>query len=70
VFKCQDRTRKLPRAIKIIKKRNLKTTSTLFSELNILRTLDHPNIIKLYDVHDNKDFFYVVTEHCAGGELF
>lgn len=31
--------------------------------------LDHPNIIKLYDIYDNKDYFYVVTELCEGGNL-
>lgn len=43
---------------------------TLFGELDILKTLDHPNIIKLYDIFDYREFFYVVTEYCGGGELF
>lgn len=36
----------------------------------MLRTLDHPNIIKLFEVFDHNDFYYVVTEYCGGGELF
>lgn len=35
----------------------------------ILRTLDHPNIVKLLEVYDNKTYFYVVTEVCSGGDL-
>jgi len=35
----------------------------------ILRTLDHPNIVKLFEVYDNKSHYYVVTEVCRGGDL-
>lgn len=31
--------------------------------------MDHINIIKLYDVFYFKNFFYVVTEYCDGGNL-
>lgn len=59
------------RAIKIIRKgKSNKMEETLFGELELLKTLDHPNIIKLYDIFDFRDFFYVVTEYCDGGELF
>jgi len=32
--------------------------------------LDHPNIIKFYDAYRDEKKFYIVTELCAGGELF
>lgn len=44
--------------------------STLVSEVNILKTLDHPNIIKVYEFYQDKNFFYIVSELCTGGELF
>jgi serine/threonine protein kinase len=31
--------------------------------------MDHPNIIKLYDIYDDESNFYVVTELCEGGNL-
>jgi len=31
---------------------------------------DHPNIIKVYEVFQDKDYLYIVTELCLGGELF
>lgn len=37
---------------------------TLLSEINILKKMDHINIIKLYDVFYYKNFFYVITEFC------
>ena len=32
--------------------------------------MDHPNILKLYEVFQDDARFYVVTELCKGGELF
>lgn len=39
------------------------------NEVNILRQMDHINIIKIYDIFTFQNFFYVVTEYCAGGTL-
>ena len=39
-------------------------------EMKILKTLDHPNIIKIYDVLEDLDRVYLITELCKGGELF
>jgi calcium-dependent protein kinase len=35
-----------------------------------LKKLDHPNILKVYEFYQDKDFLYIVTELCSGGELF
>ena len=39
-------------------------------EIRILKKLDHPNILKLYEVFKDNTAFYLVTEYCKGGELF
>ena len=39
-------------------------------EMNILKKLDHPNILKLYEVFEDQKRYYLVTELCKGGELF
>lgn len=42
----------------------------LKAEISILRSLSHPNIIKLHEVYENDQFLYLVTDLCKGGELF
>jgi calcium-dependent protein kinase len=39
-------------------------------EIDILKNLSHPNILKLYEVFEDKTTIYLVTEFCDGGELF
>jgi calcium-dependent protein kinase len=39
-------------------------------EIALLKKLDHPNILKLYEIYEDKQRFFVVTELCKGGELF
>lgn len=40
------------------------------NEIEILKVLDHPNIIKLHDViKDSESKIYLITEYCAGGDL-
>jgi len=40
------------------------------AEIDLLRTLDHPNVIELYDVYESPDKLMLVMEMCSGGELF
>jgi hypothetical protein len=42
----------------------------LRNEIDILRTLDHPNIVKAYEVYESKINVYVVMQYCSGGDLF
>jgi calcium-dependent protein kinase len=36
----------------------------------MLRSMDHPNIIKIYEFFEDRRHFHLVTEICSGGELF
>ena len=35
-----------------------------------MRVLDHPKVIKLYEVYENEAFIHLVMEYLGGGELF
>ncbi|KAF8920564.1 kinase-like domain-containing protein [Mucidula mucida] len=39
-------------------------------EIVIMKLIDHPNIMKLYDVWDTTHHLYLILEHVQGGELF
>ena len=45
-------------------------TTALMDEIDVLKEMNHPNIIRLYDTFDEKDYYYLVTEKMMGGELF
>eukprot|EP00043_Microstomoeca_roanoka_P010609 m.100556 g.100556 ORF g.100556 m.100556 type:complete len:586 (-) comp14942_c3_seq1:121-1878(-) len=59
-------------AIKIIDKRNMSdaSLSKLMREVRIMKMLDHPNIVKLYEVIDTNEKLYLVMEYASGGEVF
>lgn len=61
------------RAVKTIHKKSLRTPeeqATFFNEVSVLRALDHPNILKLYEFYQDDKNYYLITEFCAGGELY
>ena len=42
----------------------------IIKQINILKTLDHPNIIKIYEFYSTDKYIYIINELCTGGELF
>ncbi|RKO96071.1 Pkinase-domain-containing protein, partial [Caulochytrium protostelioides] len=59
-------------AIKIIDKAKLDkiTAKKLFREVRIMKLLNHPNIIRLYEVIDTPKELYLALEYAPGGEIF
>ncbi|GFV94121.1 hypothetical protein TNCV_2957782 [Trichonephila clavipes] len=59
-------------AIKIIDKTQLNPSSLqkLFREVRIMKILDHPNIVKLFQVIETEKTLYLVMEYASGGEVF
>ncbi|CRL04630.1 CLUMA_CG017698, isoform A [Clunio marinus] len=59
-------------AIKIIDKTQLNTNSLekLFREVSIMKLLNHPNIVKLYEVIETEKTLYLVMEYINNGEVF
>ncbi|XP_070181816.1 MAP/microtubule affinity-regulating kinase 3-like isoform X6 [Littorina saxatilis] len=59
-------------AIKIIDKTQLNPSSLqkLFREVRIMKLLDHPNIVKIFEVIETEKTLYLVMEYASGGEVF
>ena len=58
-------------AMKVIKKTNKSDKDdVLMNEINILRKMDHPNIVKIHDFYITATEYILVTEYCSEGELF
>lgn len=70
VFQARDIVSSELRAIKKLEKSKIKNPTRFKNELTALRTLDHPNIIKLFEVFEDETNIYLVQEFCSGGELF
>uniref|UniRef100_A0A672RPK5 MAP/microtubule affinity-regulating kinase 3 n=1 Tax=Sinocyclocheilus grahami TaxID=75366 RepID=A0A672RPK5_SINGR len=59
-------------AVKIIDKTQLNSSSLqkLFREVRIMKFLNHPNIVKLFEVIETDKTLYLVMEYASGGEVF
>ncbi|XP_076022151.1 MAP/microtubule affinity-regulating kinase 3a isoform X3 [Genypterus blacodes] len=59
-------------AIKIIDKTQLNPNSLqkLFREVRIMKILNHPNIVKLFEVIETERTLYLIMEYASGGEVF
>eukprot|EP01135_Chromosphaera_perkinsii_P005248 Nk52_evm17s327 gene=Nk52_evmTU17s327 len=59
-------------AIKIVDKKKLvdDQISRLRTEISIMKLLNHPNIVRLYEIVETDTNMFLVMEHCAGGEIF
>ncbi|EEH36308.2 serine/threonine-protein kinase srk1 [Paracoccidioides lutzii Pb01] len=52
------------------KQKQVVERSNILKEVQIMRQLDHPNIVKLIEFSESNQFYYIVLELCPGGELF
>ena len=64
----------IPYATKVYNRELIEKSEDLFNylktEITILKSLDHPNIVKLKEVKKTKKHFYLVMEYCNGGDLY
>ena len=70
VRKCMDRETMEWYAIKSIRKSKVSKIEILKRETQILKEVNHPNIIRLIEVHEDAKYLHLITELCTGGELF
>ena len=66
------RSTRVAYACKCVKKHqlNLEDRESLLAEAQLMKELDHPNIVKLHAFFDEPTMFYLVMDLIEGGELF
>jgi len=69
VYKVKQKTTSFLRAVKAIKRKHIDSVS-FSNEIAVLKTVDHPNIIKLFECYYDNNYYYMVEEYCSGGDLF
>jgi calcium-dependent protein kinase len=70
VSKCTNKSTGVIRAVKSISKSQMKNLDRFKQEIAIMKIMDHPNIIKLYESFEDHRNIYLVMELSTGGELF
>jgi serine/threonine protein kinase len=66
---CYSKFRKMEFAVKVIA-RDDDTDEHVLHEVNIMNQLDHENIVAVVDYFEEDDFYYIVMELMAGGDVF
>jgi len=49
---------------------DLLSDSEIINEIEILKNLDHPDIVRIMEFYNTEDNYYIINEYCPGGELF
>ncbi|ELK17966.1 serine/threonine-protein kinase DCLK3 [Pteropus alecto] len=71
VKECRHRETRQAYAMKIIDKSKLKGKEDMVdSEILIIQSLSHPNIVKLHEVYETETEIYLIMEYVQGGDLF
>ena len=73
VFEVKHRITDIIRAMKVVKKntkRSPEEEADILNETKILKTMDHPNIVKIFEFYSNDDNYSIIMENCKEGSLF
>lgn len=72
IYIVEHLEKKQKRCLKLYQKELMKNTNqnNFEEEINIIKTLDHPNIYKIFEFYSDDDNYYLITEYLEGGELF
>lgn len=60
----------LERAIKIVEKSSIENVEEYLKQVQMVSTLDHPNIVKYFEYFESDTQYFFVSEYMKGGDLW
>ena len=73
VYKVRKKETGVIRALKEISKEalneNMENEEELKNEIEVLKNLDHPYIMKIYEFYEDEKYIYIINEFCGGGDI-
>ena len=69
IYKVKNKKTNEENACKRLSKKLYSDNKDLIPEIKILYHCDYPNIINLYEIYEDSNYFYLILELCKGGEL-
>ena len=69
IYKVKNKLSGDIRAMKQIMKSKIPNIEKFQNEIKILTMVDHPNIVRLFEVIEDDKYFNLIQELCTGGEL-
>jgi len=70
VFVMLHKALGVERVVKVISKDQMSTSEeNVESEVAVLKNLDHPHIVRIYETFDTQDCLHIVMDHAEGGDL-
>ena len=73
VRKVKHKQLDIIRALKTITKKRYSTPQEIKmikNEINLMKVVDHPNIVRIFEFFEDEENIYIITELCTGGQLF
>jgi len=72
IYRVRNEITDVIQAMKVIKKSEckIKEEKEMINEINILKKIDHPNILKIFEFYSNDDYYSMIMELCSGGDLY
>ncbi|KRX05898.1 Protein kinase-like domain [Pseudocohnilembus persalinus] len=73
VYKVKDiHCKNITRALKIVEKSQIVSLykDEFIREIELLKTLDHPNIVKVFEFFEDEEKYYIISEYIQGRDLF
>jgi calcium-dependent protein kinase len=60
----------MQKAMKVIFKKKVENPKQIIAEIESLKKLDHPNLVKLYEYYESKSKIFLVQELLEGEQLY